>query len=358
MSSVTALPPPSTVAELIERRADDGNVGLMAGARRWTWREVVDSSRCYAATVRRLGASVPGAPNAPLHVGVLMDNTPEHVFALFGTALAGGATVGLNTTRRVKSLRRDIVHTDCSLVLTDRTHAPLLDGLDLHSTPVRLVDDPAWLVELDATNPTDRMPAPPDAGDAFMLIFTSGSTAAPKAVIMSHGRAAGSAVGSTWFSPTTSSTARCRCSTGNALNAIVFPALATGAAIALRDRFSASEFIHDLRHYRATFFTSVGRAIGHILATPPDDPDQVHSVKYALGTRVVAARRAASSGAASVSPASRGTGRARTPSSWSRPTGCRPIALGRPQEGIEAAIVDPRDVAARARSRPSMATGS
>ena len=134
----------------------------MAGDRRWTWREVVDTSRCYATALRRVAERGASAPHAPLHVGVLMDNTPEHLFVLFGTALAGGVTVGLNTTRRGGELARDVVHTDCSLVLTDSKYAPLLDGLDLGGTPVWLVDDATWLEELDASLATDGTESAPN----------------------------------------------------------------------------------------------------------------------------------------------------------------------------------------------------
>ena len=62
MSSAADLPPASTVAELIERRAGDDHVGLMAGDRRWTWREVVETEPALRGALspsrraRRLGA--------------------------------------------------------------------------------------------------------------------------------------------------------------------------------------------------------------------------------------------------------------------------------------------------------------
>ena len=55
------------------------------------------------------GASRAGGPTcsarccpsgAPPHIGVLLDNTPDYLFAFGGAALAGAAVVGLNHTRR------------------------------------------------------------------------------------------------------------------------------------------------------------------------------------------------------------------------------------------------------------------
>lgn len=322
----------NTLAELLELRRHDDSTGILAGDRRFTWREVVEHSEQYAVALdREISAEV-------RHVGLLMENSPEYLFALFGSALAGITVVGLNTTRRGEELGRDVRHTDCALVLTDQRHRKLLDGVDVGGAPVIEVGVPAWDDALRRTEP----PGPRrevTAGDPLLLIFTSGSTSAPKAVIMTNGRAARMASSSTWFG--TDDVLYCAMPLfhGNALNAIVFPALASGAAIALRGRFSATHFIDDLRRYRATFFTSVGRALSYVLATPARDADRDHSVKYAL---------APESSPADVREFRRRFGITCVTGYGSSenavimvPVPAMPAdALGRPQEGIEAAIVD------------------
>jgi steroid-22-oyl-CoA synthetase len=62
---------------------------------------------------------------------------------------------------------------------------------------------------------------------------------------------------------------------GNALMMTWAPSLYSGAAMALRRRFSASSFLPDIRRYGATFFNYVGKPLSYILATPeqPDDGD-------------------------------------------------------------------------------------
>src|SRR6185503_3015487 len=61
----------------------------------------------------------------------------------------------------------------------------------------------------------------------------------------------------------------------NALMACWAPALATGATLALRRRFSASDFLDDVRRFGATYANYVGKPLAYILATParPDDAD-------------------------------------------------------------------------------------
>ena len=57
---------------------------------------------------------------------MLLDNTPDYLFAFGGAALIGGAIVGLNHTRRDEHLLRDALHTHCGLVLTEPRHEALL----------------------------------------------------------------------------------------------------------------------------------------------------------------------------------------------------------------------------------------
>ena len=156
--------------------ADDDAIGLRCGDDRWTWREIVTVSTDRArrlASLRRDG---------PFHVGVLLANSPDYLFTLFGAALAGAALVGINDTRRGAELVRDITHTDCQVVLTDAAHADLLDGLDLGGTPVHRVEEPFG-------DPSLGSLGTPTPEDLFVLIFTSGSTGSPKAVRMTHARA-------------------------------------------------------------------------------------------------------------------------------------------------------------------------
>ena len=69
----------------------------------------------------------------------------------------------------------------------------------------------------------------------------------------------------------------------NALMAGFGPALAAGARVVLRRRFSASGFLPDVRRYGVTYFNYVGKPLTYILATPecPDDSD--NTLRLAFG---------------------------------------------------------------------------
>src|SRR5215207_1629435 len=167
-----------TAAELVLSRAGDDRTAVVFEGQQWTWADVVDAAASRAAWMREQLR-----PDEPPHVGVLLENTPEYVFLLGGAALASATIVGINPTRRGEELARDIRHTDCQLVLTEASQAHLLDDLDLGGA---VVADAGTIDHPEASLP--KPTATPDT--LYLLLFTSGSTGAPKAVRFSQGRAA------------------------------------------------------------------------------------------------------------------------------------------------------------------------
>jgi fatty-acyl-CoA synthase len=272
-----AAPEPRTVADLVLARAGDDHEALRFEGRSWTWAEVVAEGR------RRTALLVPDGSDRPNHVGVLLENLPEYLFLLVGAALAGATVVGINPTRRGDGLARDIRHTDCRLVLTDREHRPLLDGLDL-GIPLDGVidtDTDAYLDALPDAGAVTLGPGP-EPDDLYLLLFTSGSSGAPKAVRMTHARAT-RASDSLMCSRDSIPYCAMPLFHGNALNACVLPAMRAGAVMVLKRKFSASEFIDDVRTNGCTYFSAIGRVLNYILATPPRPDDRDNSLQFVLG---------------------------------------------------------------------------
>src|SRR4051812_29697283 len=89
----------------------------------------------------------PSTPDGVRHVGVLLDNVPEYLFALGGAALSGSVIVGLNHTRRDEHLWRDIEHTDIGMIVTEQRHLMLLESIADKLPPVMVVENdlPAML---------------------------------------------------------------------------------------------------------------------------------------------------------------------------------------------------------------------
>jgi fatty-acyl-CoA synthase len=326
----------TTAAELVGSRADDDHRGLLFEGSTWSWRQVVEEAerrRAFLTEARRPG---------PFHVGVLLENTAEYLFLLAGAALAGAVVVGINPTRRGAELALDIRQTDCQLLITESAQRGLLDGLNLGLDADRIltVESDRYRQLIEAAADRGSPPsAPPEVDDLFLLIFTSGSTGGPKAVRMTQGRAARSASRVTFTRDDVLYSAM-PLFHGNALIASVLPALASGATLVLRRRFSASGFLPDVRESGATFFNSVGRAIAHIVATPPTEHDRDHHLRYVLGPETSAPDKAAFTRRFGV-PVIEGYGSSENAIIILPIPDGRPGALGRAREEDDVVVVDP-----------------
>ena len=291
-----------TIDELIRRRTGDHRTGLVFADRRWTHDQVVQAQADRAAVLASLRQ--PG----PFHVALLLDNVPEYVFWMGAAALAGSVLVGGNPTHRGDELARDLSHTECQLLVTDAGYRTLVDGYSLGTAlpedRILVVDDPRGDLRSETTPYGELVaaaagaPLPDQAETAVteeslgLLLFTSGTSGAPKACLCSQGRLARiGGIVAQMFELTEDDVCYLAMPLfhSNALMAGWAPALAAGATAVLRERFSASQFLPDVRRYGVTYFNYVGKPLSYILATPelPDDAD--NTLQRAFGNEAAEA---------------------------------------------------------------------
>ena len=259
----------TTVSALVRARADDDRPGLVTDDGTWSWAEHTAQAAARAAWYldRRARSGATGPP----HVGVLLPNVPEYSFWLAAAALGRFVVVGLNPTRRGAELAGDVRGTGCDLVLTDAIGGDLLAGLDLG--PAAVID------AASGSYPPAALPPDPAAvDDLFLLIFTSGTTGTAKAVRCSQGKIATQGLGLVQrveLGPADVTYVSMPMHHSNAIITGWTPSLAVGATIALRPRFSASQFLPDVRRVGATYAHYVGTPLSYVLAQPEraDDAD-------------------------------------------------------------------------------------
>ena len=262
-----------TVRDLLLRRAHDEHTGLLFEDRSWAWAQVVAESACVASALDSIRD-----PDRPFHVGVLLDNVAELVFAINAAALAGFAVVGLNPTRRGEALAADVRRADVQILLTEPAHEQLLDGLDLDGVQVFDIASTEWEAMLEQHRGVGVPDIDVVSDDLMMLIFTSGTSGNPKAARITHEQVAFPGIMlADRFGLGTDDV--CYLSMplfhSNAVMAGYAPALAAGATMALARRFSASGFLPDVRRFGATYANYVGKPLTYVMATParPDDAD-------------------------------------------------------------------------------------
>ena len=236
-----------------------------------------------------------------------LDNTPDYVFALCGAGLVGAAVAGLNYTRRGEHLGHDISHTDIQMVITEPRHEEQLrtgtegvalpagilvsdrfadlDEAAVAGEPLEQALQAAW-ADHDAGGHGRAALADPDVDALWALLFTSGTSAAPKAVRCTQRRLL-----------TTGNRMAMMLELGredvgyasmplfhtNSLMSGLAPALVSGASLSLARRFSASRFLPDVRHYGATWFNYTGKLLTYLLATPAQADDADNPLRVAFG---------------------------------------------------------------------------
>ncbi|MFQ5666753.1 MAG: AMP-binding protein [Candidatus Binatia bacterium] len=291
-------PSPTMAAAVRARVADSGERVFL---------RFEDASWTYAAAYRegcRFANLFLRARDAtrPFHMGILMDNVPAFVFTELGCALSGAVLIGLNPTRTGAYLARDISHADCQFIVAEERYGEQLQAALQHEPGPRVCvfvtdgqsgDRRRWprgwsvleheLASVPATDPGVAV----EPTDLLMIIFTSGTTKAPKAVLNSHGRLMllgwGAAVHMCKFGPGDTVYAAMPLFHANAQILALVPALCAGGCIALARRFSKSKFLSDIRRYHATLFNYVGTPFAYIMDTPAQPDDADNSLRLAYG---------------------------------------------------------------------------
>jgi len=299
--------PARNVAALLVRNGVDpayaGRPALRFGDKIWSHADLLFEARRFAALyLARLD------PDRPPHVAVLLDNTPDYVFALLGAGLVGATLVGLNHTRRDEHLARDMAHTDTQLLITEPRHQALvqtaadhvgLPGGILISSRFADADDPPISVgeslerALDVTSErglgggSDSLQGSDCEPEVlWALLFTSGTSAAPKAVrctqrrLLTTGQRMATMLD---IGPDDVGYAAMPLFHANSLMSGLAPALVAGASLSLARRFSASTFLSDVRHYGATWFNYTGKLLVYLLATAEQGDDADNTLRIAFG---------------------------------------------------------------------------
>jgi fatty-acyl-CoA synthase len=270
-----------SVGQLLAPLAEIDDRGVYFEDSFTSWRHHLQHGAAIAATLRRRLD-----PAKPPHVGVLLENTPVFSAVLVAAGLSGIVPVGLNPVRRGQALARDVARSDCQLVLADSKSAAALNGVEqLNGVEHLNVDSDQWTAEVAAHQFAAAGFGSAAPADLFMLIFTSGTSGEPKAVKCSQGKVA---------------TAGARMTQRFGLgrddicyvsmpllhsNAVLVGwavAVACQGSMVLRRKFSASQFMTDVRRYGATYANYVGKPLAYVLATAerPEDAENPLRVVY------------------------------------------------------------------------------
>jgi len=256
--------------------------------RQWTYAELDDFANRAANTLLKLGVK------KGQHVGLMLGNSAEHLAVFLGLGKIGAVSVPVNTAARGDLLRYYMSHGDATLVVVDESLAPRLAEV-LHELPLvhsvvvlgaegkavaaeslNLPKPAHDLATLLAAASTEDPGADVHCSDLLMLAFTSGTTGPSKASMLPHAAALTYGTSAAEAQGYRESDIFYICLPlfhNNALLAAFAAALVCGGSVVISQRFSASRFMDEIRHSRATITNFLGAMSNFLWSQPPRAED-------------------------------------------------------------------------------------
>ena len=277
-----------TVGEQMEARANhsvaSSKVVLLQGDRTWTYRQLRDQSvRMAHFLLRRLGAIDPARPG---HVAMLLENHLELLSLYGGCAYAGLTLFGVNTGVRGEVLAGVLNQSRARLLVVDERFWPevervrgelkhlVAEQILVLRTGTGEVDRNADLLacverEIGAAHKSLDAPSVTVTSDTnLMVIYTSGTTGLPKGINNNHTKLCATGFGVAANLGLGADDRGYGCMPlfhSNAMFVGFMPCFWVGGSMAIRERFSASQFVPDVLRYGVTVWNYVGEPVHYVL---------------------------------------------------------------------------------------------
>jgi fatty-acyl-CoA synthase len=258
----------------------------------------------YAKIIQRVRVECGREDPDRFHVGFFMQNTPEVLFLFGGCAFTNSTLVGINNAQVGEKLATDITNADVDLLFVDdhvmpKTNNSFFNAVLQAHERFGLGDlYPSRIITRNSTpdgHPEDIQTIDDvlheTANDLFtgvplqiempgVIIFTSGTTGAPKGIEVSWKKlhAIGQLVTNEILGYNQDDIGYV-CMPLNHSNSIyinVIPALMNCARLFIRRRFSASGFVKDLEDSGATIWNCVGDPVKYVINVVGENADFSH----------------------------------------------------------------------------------
>jgi len=153
--------------------AEPDRIGLICGPKRWSYGALLDAARGAARAMSRSGCQ---------HVALLDEGSEAAAIALFGAAIAGIPYVPLNYRLADADLGALLKRIAPAYIVGDVDRIERLHPDGAHTTRSRA----AFLDDAGAEAASGNLPEEESGDGIAVQIFTSGTTAAPKAALLRH----------------------------------------------------------------------------------------------------------------------------------------------------------------------------
>ena len=288
--------------------------------RRVSYAAFYDAALRYAGMIQQIRTEKGKHAAERFHVAFFMQNVPEVVYLLGGCAFSNTTLVGLNNAQVGEKLFTDLSSMDVDVVFADEVEQPgcgrtFLESLvEVHQRYGLDNLYPRYVIarqKLAANHPAGvatiaeklaelprEIPAtiPLDEDSTGVIIFTSGTTGVPKGIEVMWKKLIDVGNGFTSLLNYTADDVGYICMPLNHSNSLfinLITALLNGAGVLLRRRFSAGNFVRDIKEGRATVWNCVGDPVMYVLNTIGTDANYSNlPLRTVVSTGTSAANRA------------------------------------------------------------------
>ncbi|KAA9159596.1 AMP-binding protein [Amycolatopsis acidicola] len=234
--------------------ADEERAALATPAGALSVKKFRTVSRHGAAMLMQTGAS------ALVH---LAENGPAFPVALFAAAIAGVPFVPLNYRLGAEQLSALLAEHPRAYVIADEQHTAVAE-----STAVRVQTPDVWFENTISTIMPGRPVTEPAPDDPAVIIYTSGTTSAPKPVVLRHANLVSYVIGTVEFGSAGPDEASLICVPPYHIAAVsnVVTNLYAGRRLVLLGAFSPAAWLDAVRRERVTNAMVVPTILARIMA--------------------------------------------------------------------------------------------
>lgn len=290
--------PNQSVGIYVEKNAKEipGKIALYFEDDKWSWKEFNEESNEYANYFLTIGAK-PGDT-----IALMGENCPDFLFSTTGINKIQAISALINFNQKKQALLHafNVVNSKWIIVTGNnlKSFMDIADQLRLKKEQILVINNLEKIShhfidlnqEFEIKNISKENPNTSINSilrETCSYIFSSGTTGLPKAIIMWNLRFIGQTI--------STSIATCQLNSDDVIYIAVplyhnigfgiswTAAWFTGAAVALRKQFSASNFWKDVHKYGVTFTPYVGEIPRYLLNQPISDLEKNHSLKKMAG---------------------------------------------------------------------------
>jgi crotonobetaine/carnitine-CoA ligase len=221
-------------------------------------------------------------------VVVHLANCPEMVLSMLGLAHLGAVLVPSNTGCTAPEMLHVAGWSDASLVVTSADYLPLFEEVRPNTPDIKGIvlarGGDGGMTTFDELLKASPLPRPTsvESETPLEILFTSGTTALPKGVVLTHAN---------WLWSGERSSRTSRLDQGdrllsslplfhvNAQSLTLLHALTLGGTAIFLEQFSASRYMAQIRRHAATHTSVVAMQVRTLLAQPENPADADHALR-------------------------------------------------------------------------------